>query len=49
MSDGGGGDRKGGAARKGFTVIFLSLLVPAASDRHGHGRGPETRGLQEIQ
>lgn len=45
----GGGAGREEQAGKGFTVINLSLLVPAASDQHSHGRGPETRGLQEVQ
>lgn len=44
----------GGAGReelagKGLTIINLSLSVPVAFARRGHGRGPEARGLQEIQ
>lgn len=49
MSGVAGGAGREERAEKGFTVIYLSLLVPAASEQHGHGRGPETTGLQEIQ
>lgn len=48
MSDCGGAGREERAG-KSFTVINLSLSVPTASERRDHGRGPETRGLQEVQ